>query len=189
MSNATPQIECYYRGREGLLTELWVVFSMPDPFRGFGLYDLDDRCRLCLPKGLEAYVKWFNPTEIQDCLAVPGRRGLVLFPPAILEEHRKMMVQLENGESRPEDIGSVRFELARTGTVTWAVTIGTDRRFQLPLGARELGIVPATANASVAVVVFRGVIEVWHPSELLEQIQDSAARWTELKARGVPRSP
>lgn len=162
---------------------------MADPFQGFGLYDLDTRHRLCLPKGLEDYVKWFKPQETQDCLAVPGRRGLVLFPPAALEEHRELMARLGDGDPRPEDLGSAVFELARAGTITWTVTIGTDRRLQLPLGARELGIVPAAANSSVAVVAFRGVIEIWHPSELREQIQESAGRWAELKARGLQGAP
>jgi hypothetical protein len=95
------------------------------------------------------------------------------------------MARLGDGDPRPEDLGSAVFELARAGTITWAVTIGTDRRLQLPLGARELEIVPAAANASVALVAFRGVIEIWHPSELREQIQESANRWAELKARGL----
>jgi len=170
----------------GTVSSLWVLFPVTEPFQGFGLYTLDERCRLVLPRGLESFVTWFDESEPRDCLAVPGRRGLVLFPPTALAEHRELVARLPTSDSRPDDLGSSAFELARTATITWTVTIGKDRRFQLPLGARELGIVPAVANARVGLVAFRGVIEIWHPSELREQIQEAAGRWADLKAHGLP---
>lgn len=171
---------------EGTFGEIiWASLTMSEAFQGFGIYNLDGRHRLSLPRGLETYVNWFKPLETQDCLAMPGTRGMVLFPPAALEEHRELMARLDGGDPRPEHLGSALFALARAGTVTWAVTLGADRRFLLPLGARDLGIVPSAANASVALVAFRGAIEVWHPSELREAIQESASRWAELKARGL----
>jgi len=56
---------------------------------------------------------------------------------------------------------------------------------ELPLEARELGIVPPEAEATVALVAFSGVFEVWRPEELRAQIQKSAGRWAELRAQAL----
>ncbi|HYX24823.1 MAG TPA: hypothetical protein VFC23_11770 [Thermoanaerobaculia bacterium] len=157
---------------------------MPAPFTGFRLYKLDDRWRLCLPAKLEVYVKWYKPQETQECFAAPGTGGMVVFPPAALEEHREMMARLDNENLRPRDIGSPTYELARTGTLVWPVTISKGR-LELPLEARELGIVPPEAEATVALVAFSGVFEVWRPEELRAQIQKSAGRWAELRAQAL----
>ena len=124
---------------------------MPESFRGSGLYKLDNRFRLVLPGGLSKYVKWFDPTQELKCLAVPGHEGgIAVFAPAVLKEHQEMMVTLEGREDlRPEDMGSATYELARGGMLTWEVTIPSGR-LTLPLGARELGIVPAEEHAMVA---------------------------------------
>lgn len=157
---------------------------MPEPFQGFGLYKLDDRARLYLPSGLSAFVAWFDPTATLECLAVPGRGGMAVFPPAALEEHREMIERLTVRNPRPADLGSAAYELARLAALTWPVTIAK-ARLQLPLGARELGLVPSEENALIAVVALRGIFELWHPAELRAQTQESSGRWSELKARAL----
>jgi DNA-binding transcriptional regulator/RsmH inhibitor MraZ len=157
---------------------------MPAPFTGFRLYRVDDRWRLSLPAKLESYVKWYKPRETQDCLALPGVGGMVVFPPSALEEHREMMARLDGTNLRLRDINSPTYELARTGTLAWTVTI-SGGRFELPKEARDLGIVPPEAEATVALVAFGGVFEVWRPEELRAQVQKSAGRWADLRAQGL----
>lgn len=157
---------------------------MPDPFSGFRLYNLDDRWRLTLPAGLEAYVKWYKSQETLECLAVPGNGGIVVLPPAALEEHREMMTRLAIDDPRPRDISSPAYELARVGALTWQVTISKGR-FPIPQEARELGILPAEAEGKVAVLAFRNVLEVWRPDDLRAYIQRTAGRWGELRAQGL----
>jgi hypothetical protein len=157
-------------------------------FQGFGVYDLD-RGRLCLPAGISNYVSWVTLGEAVECLAVPlpGRLGgIAVFPPAALAEHRELMTGWSKRDPQPGDMGTAAYELARTGMVTWSAKIGKDGRFTLPLGARELGILPIADNAQVALVAFRDVFEVWNPSDLRERIHEAAGRWAELKAQGLP---
>jgi hypothetical protein len=157
---------------------------VPDEFQGFCITQLD-ASRVYLPKGAENYLKWFKPKEKHECLAVPRRRRIVIFPPAALVKHRAMMALLDTDDPQPDDIGLPAFELARAGTMTWSLTIGTDRRFLLPKEARELGIVPAEEKAAVGLVAFRQVIEIWHPDDLPAQIQESGERWVELKVQAL----
>jgi len=92
------------------------------------------------------------------------------------------MARLGGLDFMPEDLGSPAFELVRSAVAVWELRIGQDRRFTLPAGARDLGLVPAGANELIGMVAFRGVIELWHPADLRARLQDSAARWAELKA-------
>jgi hypothetical protein len=157
---------------------------MQQPFGGFGVYDLE-RSRLVLPRGIEAYVPWLVFKEGLECLGVPGPAGgLVIFSPDALAEHRAKIAHLQGGEDlTPDQLGTSVFELTRYLMVAWEITIGPDRRFTLPLGARDLGIVPTGPSDPVALVAIRGRIEVWRVSEFLSQIQNSAIRRTELEAR------
>jgi hypothetical protein len=162
---------------------------MSDRFKGFGIHSLE-RYRLVLPQGVEAYVPWLVSGESLDCLGMPGPTGgLVVFSPQVLDDHRAMVAHLQQGEDlTPGQFGTGVFELTRYVNVAWEITISSDRRFTLPVGARDLGIVPTGQNDPVGLIANRGRIEVWRVPELLAQIQSSAARRAELEARaGLPR--
>jgi len=163
-------------------------FTM-EPFKGFGVYSLD-RNRLVLPRGIEIYVPWLVSKESIDCLGVPGPAGgLMVFSPQALKEHRAMTAYLQQGEDlTPDQMGTAIFELTRYAMVALEITIGPDRRFTLPLAARDLGIVPVRPNDPVGLVASRGRMEVWRVSELLVQVQSSAGNRAELEMRaGLPR--
>jgi len=95
-----------------------------------------------------------------------------------------MVARLRQGDDlMPDQMDSALFELTRYAIVAWEITIGLDRRFTLPAGARDLGLVPAGPNDPVGLIVSRGRIEVWRVPELLAQIQNSAVHRAELEAR------
>jgi hypothetical protein len=157
-------------------------------FSGFAGGELD-RSRLYLPVGIEEYVSWLTFEAAIECLAVPlpGRLGgIAVFSPAALAEHREMMTGWGKRDLRPGDMVTPSYELARIGMVTWVAKISKDRRFTLPDGACELGLLPAAKSARVALVAFRDVFEVWNPSDLRDRIHEAAGRWAELKAQGLP---
>jgi hypothetical protein len=157
-------------------------------FSGFGVYALD-RGRLYLPKGIEKHASWLTFDAAIECLAVPipGRvGGMAVLPPAVLAEHRQFMAGWSRKDLRPEDLTAPAHELARYATVTWEISIGTDRRFTLPPGACGLGLLPNAANGKVALVAVRDLFEVWNPSNLRDRVHEAAERLEELKAQGLP---
>jgi hypothetical protein len=111
---------------------------------------------------------------------------MVVLSPEALAEHQELMARLksENPSSSLRDVGSAQYLLARLGMLAWPVTISKGR-LTLPQEARDLGIVPAEAEARVALLAFRGIFEIWRPEELRAEVQKSAGQWAELRARGL----
>lgn len=157
---------------------------MQDPFKGSGVYALDDRHRLVIPRGIESYLPWFSQGKTLACLGMPGHAGgLAVFSPTALQHLQRILRATEGRDLGPEDMATPIFRLARFLSVTWEVSIGTDRRMTLPEGARDLGIVPAEPNDRVGVVAFRGVLEIWGVSELRAHAQTAGEVWAELTKR------
>ena len=150
------------------------------PFTGFAVCKLEAH-RLVLPANIDAVVGWVS-TPLET-LAVPGvGGGLVLLPPEALAEHREVQARLRGQRFRVEDLGSPSYLLGRVGAVAWEVNISTERRFTLPLGARDMKLVPEGETAQVAVVaVGDSAIEVWDPEVLKAWMQAAAGKWEGLK--------
>lgn len=140
---------------------------MTSPFEGFRVYRLD-RHRLNLPKEIAEFLGWYSPGEGCEALAMPSPHGgIIVLSPDARELRNTTLDQLEERPPLgPEDLGSEEFTRALRLRMSWTVTMGRDGRLTLPAEARDGGLVPSAPDATVAVAVVLGAIQIWGVEDL-----------------------
>lgn len=150
------------------------------PFTGSGLYKLRSGSKIQLPENLRTYATWCVRGDRITCLGmVLEEPCLTIFPPKFYLWRERTLNELGAEELNPASAGGHRARLLRVLARSRPLTISADGLLGIPRDTAERALLPPE-EASVEVVAYAEIIELWDPSRFLESATADAKRLPDL---------